>query len=105
MYFLATVAANQTALEKLKQIPSAFWWKLGIGVLAIVVAVILLRKLAGANKIIVSVVVIVFVSMIGFSWIYERNEPAWATPIVEKLATFFPAKDSYNANQKKPLKP
>jgi hypothetical protein len=102
MYFLATAAANQTALEKLKQIPTDFWIKVGIAVVAIIVLVILLRKLAGANKIILSVVVLVVVSIVGFNWIYERNEPEWASPIVEKLAQFFPAKDSYNANQKKP---
>lgn len=102
MYFLATAAANQTALEKLKQIPTDFWIKVGIAVVAIIVVVILLRKLAGANKIILSVVVLLVVSIVGFNWIYERNEPEWASPIVEKLAQFFPAKDSYNANQKKP---
>jgi hypothetical protein len=102
MYFLATVAANQTALEKLKQIPTDFWIKVGIAVVAIIVVVILLRKLAGANKIILSVVVLLVVSIVGFNLIYERNEPEWASPIVEKLAQFFPAKDSYNANQTKP---
>jgi hypothetical protein len=105
MHFLATVATKQTALEKLKQIPPDFWLKVGIAVVAIIVAVILLRKIAGANKIIVGVVTLLIVSIIGFNWIYERNEPEWASPIVEKLATFFPAKDSYNANQKKPIKP
>ena len=104
MYFLATVAANQTALEKLKEIPVEFWWKIGLAVAVIIAAVILLRKLAGANKVILAVVVFLVVSIIGFNWIYERNEPEWATPVVEKLANFFPAKDSYNANQKKPLK-
>ena len=66
---------------------------------------ILLRKLAGAKKIILSIVTLVILSMIGFNWIYERTEPAWATPVVEKLANFFPSKGSYNAKQKAPLKP
>lgn len=103
MYFLAA-AESSTALEKLKAIPPAFWLKIGIAILAIVVAVILLRKLAGANKIIVSIVAFVIVTIVGFNWIYERNEPAWASPIVSKIAAFFPEKDSYNATQKKPLK-
>ena len=105
MYFLAAVAANPTALDKLKQIPPAFWLKIGIAVLAIILVVVMIRKLAGANKVIVAVVVFLVVSIVGFNWIYERNEPAWATPVVEKLANFFPVKDSYNAKQKKPLKP
>lgn len=102
MYFLSTAASNQTALEKLKDIPPDFWLKIGIAVLAIIVAVVLLRKLAGANKIILGIVVFVVVTIIGFSWIYERNEPEWASPIVSKIAQFFPAKDSYDTKQKKP---
>jgi len=99
----AAVAASEksTALDKLKQVPVDFWLKVGLGILALIVVVILLRKLAGANKIIVGVVLFVVVSIIGFNWIYERNEPSWATPVVEKLAKFFPAKDSYNEKQKK----
>ena len=103
MNFLAATAAP-TALEKLKQIPPAFWLKVGIAVVALILIVVILKKLAGANKMIVGVVVFLVVSIVGFNWIYERNEPAWATPVVEKLATFFPAKDSYNATQKKPVK-
>ena len=101
MQFLATAAANQTALDKLKEIPPAFWMKVGLAVLVVVVAVVALRKLAGANKIVLAIVVLLVGSIVGFNWIYERNEPAWATPFVEKVAQFFPAKDSYNATQKK----
>jgi hypothetical protein len=103
MLFLAAVAAP-TALEKLKQIPPAFWLKVGIAVLAIVVAVIALRKLAQMNKIVLTVIVLIILSTVGFSWIYERNEPAWATPVVEKLAGFFPSKGSYDNKQQAPLK-
>ena len=105
MQFLATAAANQTALDKLKEIPPAFWLKVGLAVLVVVVAVVALRKLAGANKIVLAIVVLLVGSIVGFNWIYERNEPEWATPIVEKVAQFFPAKDSYNTTQKKPVNP
>ena len=33
MNFLAAAAANTTALDKLKEIPTAFWLKIGIVVL------------------------------------------------------------------------
>ena len=104
MDFLVIAAATPTALEKLKDIPRDFWLKIGLAVLAIIVAVLVIRKLAGANKVIVGVVSLLIVSIVGFNWIYERNEPAWATPVIEKLARFFPEKDSYNTTQKKPLK-
>ena len=103
MLLLAATTAPVTALDKLKQVPPAFWLKVGLAVLAVIVAVILLRKLAGMNKVVLTIVVLVVMSVIGFNWIYERNEPAWATPVVEKLAGFFPSKGSYaNKQQQKP---
>ena len=104
MHLLVIAAATPTALEKLKQIPPAFWLKIGLAVIALVLIVLIIRKLAGANKVVVGVVAFLIISIVGFNWIYERNEPAWATPVVEKLANFFPAKDAYNATQKKPGK-
>jgi hypothetical protein len=44
------------------------------------------------NKVVLAVVVLVVLSIIGFNWIYERNEPAWATPVIEKIAEFLPSK-------------
>lgn len=105
MPFLAVAASAPTALDKLKQIPPAFWLKVGIAVAAIVVAVILLRKIAQMNKVVLTVIVLIVVSTVGFNWIYQRNEPAWATPVVEKLAGFFPSKGSYAAKQQKPARP
>jgi hypothetical protein len=101
MNFLATVAAKPTALDKLKEIPTEFWIKMGIAVLIVIAVVIALRKLAGVNKIVLAVVILLVMSIIGFNWIYDRNEPAWATPVVEKIAKFFPEKGSYNAKQTK----
>jgi hypothetical protein len=91
--------AAATALDKLKQIPPQFWWKLGLAVLALVVLVFVLRKVAGMNKIVLAIVTLVIVSIVGFNWIYERNEPAFLTPIVDRIAGFFPAKGSYGAKQ------
>lgn len=98
MSFFAA-ATNATALDKLKDVPPEFWLKVGIGVAAVIVLVVLLRKLAQVNKVVLTAVVLIVVTAIGFSWIYERNEPAWATPVVEKLADFFPSKGSYSKKQ------
>jgi hypothetical protein len=103
MSILAAATAAPTALDKLKQIPPAFWMKAGIAVLAIVATVIVLRKVAQINKVVLTVVVLIVLSMVGFNWIYERNEPAWATPVVEHLAGFFPSKGKIN--QGKPANP
>jgi len=104
MSMLALAAAQPTALQKLQKIPPEFWIKVGIVIGAIMLIVLVLRKLAHVNKMIAAVAVLIAVMAIGVSWIYNRNEPAWATPVVEKLAIFLPTKGAYNAKQSAPLK-
>ncbi len=94
-----------TALEKIQQVPKEFWIGVGIVVVGLILAVFIIRKVAGTNKVILAVVSMIVVSVVGFNWIYERNEPKFLTPIVEKVAAFFPAKDSYNNTQKTLPKP
>jgi hypothetical protein len=43
----------------------------------------------------------VVVSILFFSWVYNRNEPKWLTPVVEKIAPFFPTAGAYNNKQHK----
>lgn len=90
--FAAASTAQPTTVDRLREIPGEFWLKMGLGVAAIIVAVVVLRKLAKVNKVLLGVVVFVGLTIVGFSWIYERNEPAWATPVVQWLAEFFPSK-------------
>ena len=80
-----------------KNIPPDFWVKLGIGIVAIVIVVVVLRKVAKMNKVILTIVVLLGLSIVGFNWIYERNEPAWATPVVQWLAEYFPTKGAVKA--------
>ena len=93
-------AAAATTLDKLKQIPPQFWWKVGLVVLGLIAIVLVLQKLAGANKVVMAVVAFVIVMIVGVNWIYERNEPAFLTPLVDKIAPFLPSKGSYGAKQK-----
>lgn len=97
MLFLAT-----SALEKARSIPPATWLKLGIAVAAIVAVVVVLRAVAKMNKILLGVGVFVVVSIVCFSWIYNRNEPKWMTPVIEKVAPFFPSAGSYKDKQRSP---
>lgn len=89
-----------TAMEKLQKVPMQFWLKAATAVAIFIVAVILIKKIAGMNKAVLGAIVFVLVTVIGFQWIYERNEPAWATPVVEKLANFFPSKGQYQNKQR-----
>ena len=85
-------AATPSSVDRLKDIPPDVWLKIGAGIAALIVAVVVLRKLARMNKVVLSVIVVVGLSIVGFSWIYNRDEPAWATPVVERLAEFLPTR-------------
>lgn len=101
-WLLLAAATHTTPLEKLQRIPPRFWLYIGIGIAVVVAAIIVLRKLAHVNKIVLAMIVLIVGSTIGFNWIYDRNEPKWATPAVEWLAQFFPSKGSYATTQSKP---
>jgi hypothetical protein len=96
MLFLAAVA---TPLERLKQVPPACWWKISAAVLIIIIVAVVLQRVAQMNKVVLAVILLVVFSVVGVNWIYERNEPAFMTPIVNKIAPFLPSKGSYNAKQ------
>jgi predicted membrane channel-forming protein YqfA (hemolysin III family) len=89
-----------TAMEKLRTLPPAMWLKIGIAILAFVLAVFLFRRIMQMNKILAGVIVFVVGTVVFFSWVYNRNEPKFMTPIVEKIAPFFPSAGSYSAKQK-----
>ena len=94
MLFLAA-----TAVDKLSKVPPMFWVKVVGAIAAFVIGILLLRKLMEVNKVIVIAVSIIGLSILWFYWIYERNEPAFMTPIIDPVAQFFPSKGSYNNKQ------
>ena len=97
MHLLAVITqfqptAHSTTLDRLKEIPPEFWMRLGFAVLVLIGLVFFLRKVAKMNKVVLTVVIFLVATIGGFNWIYERNEPAWATPVVSFLSGFFPTK-------------
>jgi uncharacterized membrane protein len=88
-----------SALEKAAQVPGSFWLKLVLAVLCFVVLVIVLRWLAGVNKLVLGAVVCIGFGLLWFQWIYERNEPEFLTPIIDPIAQFFPSKGAYERVQ------
>jgi len=86
-----------TTIEKLKQVPKSFWSNILIVVLGLVAAVFVLRKIKQMNKIVVGIILAVIFVLVGFNWIYERNEPKFLSPLVDMIAPFLPAKGSYGA--------
>lgn len=91
MFDLAAAAASSTT-DRLREIPLEFWLKIGAGIVGLVLIVLFLRKVAKMNKLVLTIIVLLVSSFVGFNWIYERNEPDWASPGVSWLAGFFPSK-------------
>jgi len=102
---LAMLLFAESAVEKMQTLPPGVWMKIGIVVAAIIAVVLVLRQVMKMNKVIAGVVVFVAGTIVFFSWVYNRNEPKFLTPIVEKIAPFFPTAGSYNAKQQKAPKP
>ena len=94
-----------TAVEKLQTLPPSVYLKIGIAILALVVTVFVLRRVMKMNKIIASIIVFVVVTVVFFSWVYNRNEPKFLTPLIDRVAPFFPSAGSYNAKQQTAPKP
>ncbi len=94
-----------TAVEKMKTLPPAVWLKIFIAIAAFVVAVFLFRRIMRMNKVIAGVIVFVVFTVVFFSWVYNRNEPKFLTPLVERLAPFFPSAGSYSSKQQSAPKP
>jgi hypothetical protein len=95
----AKTATPQTTLEKLQKIPPAFWLKLGIAVGAVIAVVIVLRTVLKVNKFVLGGVAFIAAGLLWFNWIYHRNEPKFLTPLVDRIAPFFPAAGAYETKQ------
>ena len=89
-----------SAIDKLQNVPPTTWMKVGIGLAAVVLVVLVFQHVLKMNKIIMGVIVFVVGTIVFFSWVYNRNEPKWATPVVEKIAPFFPSAGAYQNKQK-----
>ena len=89
----------QSALDKIKTLPPDVWLKIGIVVVGFILVVVIFRRVMKMNKIIGSIIVAVVGSIIFFNWVYNRNEPKFLTPVVDKIAPFFPSAGSYNSKQ------
>lgn len=94
-----------TTLEKLRNVPDKVWFNLALGVLIFIAAIILVRKAAEMNKVLLAAIIFVILSGVGFNWIYARNEPRFMTPIIEPLAKFFPSVGKQAEKEKRSVIP
>lgn len=95
--FLA--AATATPIEKLQNVSGQFWIKVILGAFALALLIFLLKKVMAMNKIILAIIGFVILGIFGFNWIYQRNEPEFLTPFINKIAPFFPSQGAYDNKQ------
>ena len=94
-----------TAIEKLKTLPPDVWLKIAIAIGGFIIAIIVFRKIMKMNKVIAGIIVFVATTVVFFSWVYNRNEPKFLTPLVDRIAPFFPSAGSYATKQQTAPKP
>ena len=94
-----------SALEKAQSLKPEVWLKIGIAIVAFVAVILIYRRLMKVNKVVAGVILFVVFTVVFFSWVYNRNEPKFLTPIVEKIAPFFPSAGAYEVKQKTTPKP
>jgi hypothetical protein len=68
-------------------------------VLGVIVVFIVLRMVLKVNKFVLGGVAFIASGLIWFNWIYHRNEPKFLTPLMNKIAPFFPAAGAYETKQ------
>ncbi|MEJ6733009.1 MAG: hypothetical protein ACKVI3_05100 [Verrucomicrobiia bacterium] len=75
MFLFAT-----TTLEKLQAVPQRFWVNAAIFIIGGWVAIMLIRHAARMNRMVLTMIILVSFTTVGFQWIWERNEPRFLTP-------------------------
>ena len=88
-----------SALEKAQNIPAKVWTNIGIGILVFIVALFILKQVARMNRIWLCIIIFVALTMVGFQWVYSRNEPKCLTPLIDKIAPFFPSESGSRQNR------
>tara|TARA_B110000305_G_C19453073_1_gene649212 strand:+ start:771 stop:998 length:228 start_codon:yes stop_codon:yes gene_type:complete len=69
-----------TTLEKLQAVPQRFWVNAAIFIIGGWVAIMLIRHAARMNRMVLTMIILVSFTTVGFQWIWERNEPRFLTP-------------------------
>ncbi len=94
-------AAPPTAWEQFKRVPKETWINIAICVIAVVVIARVWKVLKSINEFIPYIAAVLATLLIFFYWVYDRSEPRFLTPVVDKLAPFFPSKGKQQEIQEK----
>jgi membrane protein implicated in regulation of membrane protease activity len=84
------LAANLT--DTIQQVPTHTWWIVAAVILGLLLLVVIIRSAEQIGRFLLVIVLLLALFLLGERWVYERKEPAWATPAVDWLAGFLPTK-------------
>jgi MFS superfamily sulfate permease-like transporter len=88
-----------TTLEKLQAVPARFWINMLLGISTFFVLLIVFRHAARMNKLLLGLLIVLLLTGVAFQWIFERNEPRFLSPYIDKIAPWFPSKIDYQQRQ------
>lgn len=94
MLFLAA-----SALEKAAQLPKSFWVNVVMAIAGLIIGVLLFQHAARMSKLSLSLIIFLLITVVGFQWIFERNEPRFLSPTIDQIAPYFPSKINYTGRQ------
>jgi MFS superfamily sulfate permease-like transporter len=77
-------------MEKLRHLPRKDLANLGLVVLVLIVAILIIKQAAKMNRFLLFMIILVTTIVVGFTWVYQRSEPKFLTPLVDGIAPFFP---------------
>ena len=89
---LLPLAAPPSAGDRIQVIPGQVWINLAICIVAVIFLIRLWRGMKQVNDYLPYFAAAFASFMILFFWVYNRSEPRFLTPVVEKLTYFFPTK-------------
>jgi uncharacterized membrane protein len=81
-----------SAIEKVRQLPAKDLANLGLIVLVLIVAIFIIKQAAKMNRFVLFMILLVTALVVGFTWVYQRNEPRFLTPLIDGIAPFLPHK-------------
>jgi MFS superfamily sulfate permease-like transporter len=80
-----------SVLEKIRHLPRKNLINLGLGILVLLIVVLVVKQARKINKYVLLAIVVVTIAVLGFNWVYQRNEPKFLTPVIDMIAPFFPS--------------
>jgi hypothetical protein len=92
---MAFLAAQTSTWEKLRNVSTQSWLNLGLCILAVVIVVRTWRALKKINDFFPWLASALATVMILSYWTYNRTEPRFLSPAVDKLTMFLPTKSKH----------